>query len=222
MKIEDAYLSFLTSVNRNLTNNNIDVSKPRFIILFNNLQIKYIEWILNSRNEDFIRYASTFLEDSKLSLKKEYKDRSLYSLPEDYFDLSNLSLSATKSDCGSKSLHTIEVKTEDLQELLNDKFNEPSFEYGETFYHVSGDNSITAYKKGFDITEATLKYYRYPKEVDIKGYKRADGTNSEDRHPEWDDKAVNRILLGAAREFAANNSDGQKYELTNNSLFSTM
>ena len=222
MNIQEAYINFLTIVNRNLTNNNLDVDKSRFIILFNSTQVKYLEWILNKRNEDQIRYASTLLEDSNLKVKEKSDNKNMYSLPEDYFDFSNLRVKASNKTCNSIDLHTFEVKTEDLQELLNDSFNEPSIKFRETFYHLSGKESISVYKKDFKIDDVTLSYYRYPDEVDIKGYYHINGSQSSDKDPVWDSKATYRILTAMAKQYAANINDPNKYQTSNNQLFSTI
>lgn len=91
MKIENAYLQFVNQVNRNLTNNNVNVDRPRFIMLFNDISNRYVEWILEKRNEDAIRYISILLETNK-KLKKEGSRHNYdeFELPKDYFDLANL------------------------------------------------------------------------------------------------------------------------------------
>ena len=222
MNIQEAYINFLTIVNRNLTNNNADVDEARFIISFNSTQVKYLEWILNKRNEDQIRYASTLLKDSNLKLKDKLDNKNLYSLPEDYFDFSNLRVKAGDKKCKDVDLHTFEVKTEDLQELLNDKFNEPSLKYRETFYHLSGKESLSVYKKGFEVSDVILSYYKYPDKVDIEGYIHIDGTKSKNIDPVWDSKATYRILTAMAKQYAANINDPNKYEISNRQLFSTI
>ena len=55
MTIEQAYLTFLQEVNRNSTEDNIDVDKSRFVLIFNKIQSKYVEWVLEKRNEDELR-----------------------------------------------------------------------------------------------------------------------------------------------------------------------
>ena len=223
MTIEKAYLSFVNIVNRNLTNNNVNVDKPRFVLLFNDIQNRYLEWLLEKRNEDSIRYATPLLTvDKKLTLELEESDKDFYNLPEDYFDLANLSIKATKGKCKNVSLHCFEVKSEDTQELLNDKFNEPSFDYRETFYMTSSNSTVTVFKKDFSINNVYATYYRYPKKVDIEGYINETNTQSQSIDPEWDDKVTGRILVAMSKEFAAINSDGGQYELGTDRLFKSI
>lgn len=223
MTIEKAYLSFVNIVNRNLTNNNVNVDKPRFVLLFNDIQNRYLEWLLEKRNEDSIRYATPLLTvDKKLTLELEESDKDFYNLPEDYFDLANLSIKATKGKCKNVSLHCFEVKSEDTQELLNDKFNEPSFDYRETFYMTSSNSTVAVFKKDFSINNVYATYYRYPKKVDIEGYINETNAQSQSIDPEWDDKVTGRILVAMSKEFAAINSDGGQYELGTDRLFKSI
>lgn len=217
--INEAYLKFINLVNRNATNNNISVDKPRFIILFNTVLNKYVEWVLEKRNEDAIRYVAPLLSlevPLELSSKKEKFDE--FKLPTNYFDLANLHVYAENGKCKNQRMTTFEAKIEDVEELLNDENNKPSFEFRETFYLTSNKNAVV-YKDGFSINKVLLSYYRYPVQVDISGYTRIDGTPSQDINPELDDKAIDRVLVAMSKEFSANNGDTAKYQLDKDRLF---
>lgn len=222
MTIEDAYLQFLNQVNRNATNNRVNVDKPRFIILFNDIQNRYVEWILEKRNEDVIRYIAPLLEPNKsltkVSTKHTYDE---FSLPDDYFDLANLHIHANNSKCKNIEIKGWEIKVEDVEEAYNDEFQKPSLAWRETFYHT-GDGNIQVYKEGFTIQAAFLSYYRYPTQVDIEGYTKSDGTSSQSIDPELDDKVVGRILIAMAKEFSAINEDARGYQIDNSRLFSSI
>lgn len=222
MTIEEVYLRFTQLVNRNATNNNISVDKPRFIFLFNDMQCRFLEWNLEKRNEDSIRYVTHLItKDEKLNIdsKKEYYNS--YKLPENYFDFSNLKVFANKGECKKKRLKTFEIKNENLEELWFDKNNEPSFKYRETFYHTT-DSNILVYKKGFDIDKTYLTYFRYPRKVDIEGYVNLQGQNTSNVDPEYDDKAINLILLGMSKEFSAIVGDSNQYQMSKDRLFKEM
>lgn len=220
MTIEQAYINFLNLVNRNLTNNNVNVDKPRFVLMFRDIQLRFEDYLLENRFDEAIREASHLLvTDKPLSQKSDHEDKTKFSLPKDYFDLSNLHVYANKGDCKKARMHTFEVKSENTEELLNDKNNEPSFKYRETFYFTSGDRTVSVFKKDFDIQSVNLTYYRKPKEVDIEGYINTDGTPSVSVDPEWEDVSVNKILLAMSKEFAAINSDSNQYNLSKDRLF---
>lgn len=220
MTIETAYLHFLDLVNQNNTNNNVSVDKARFILLFNFTTDRYVSWILEKRNEDQIRYVQKLLVENK-PLTPGYFDQrtNSFKLPTDFFDHSNVYVEAKNSSCSSMPMQIFEVKSEDVSELLADEFNKPSFEWSETFYHFSNDN-IVFYIDNFTIGKCQLTYYRYPKRVDIAGYIDEYGNQSTNIDPELDDKAVEVILLGMAKEFAINNGDSAKAQLDNARLFS--
>ena len=213
MKIEEAYIRFVDIVNRNMTNNNVNVDKIRFIFLFNSASIKYLSWILEKRNEDVIRQVAPFLVlDSGLSVLEKQTQFDKYILPKDYFDLANVSVFATKGNCINQKLFTFEVKSENTEELLSDENNKPSFEYRETFYLTASKNLIV-YKDSFDIESVVLAYYRYPKKVDIEGYFKEDGTASVSVDPEFDDRAIEKILLVMAKDFTATNGDTTGFQI---------
>jgi hypothetical protein len=56
-----------------------------------------------------------------------------------------------------------------VDQLLRDKNKQPSYEWGETFATISG-NAIQIYTNNtFEISEATLWYYRQPIHIEIAG-----------------------------------------------------
>lgn len=222
MNISDAFIQFRQLVNRNNTNNNISVDKPRFIQMFNDIQNRYLDFLLNKRDDDTIRRAAKFFSTQVLQLDKSEEIREVYVLPINYFDFSNIEIKASQKNCKGIPLHSFEVKTENLQELLNDKFSEPSFDYRETFYHTSGDSTISIYKKDFSIDSVNLLYYRYPNKVDIEGYIKTDESNSTSIDPEWEDRDISKILMAMSLEFSAINSDGTGYELSKDRLFQSI
>lgn len=221
MKIETAYNRFLQLVNGNMTSNNISVDKPRFILLFNSAQIRFVENTLDKRNDDSIRYISELLiPDKKLGKVGDQETHSSFELPGDYFDLSSAYAVGSIKGCQDK-LKLFEIKSEDLEEKYNDWSHEPSFKYRETFY-ITSENNLLIYKKGFDIDKAYLTYYREPRKVDIAGYTHIDKKPSMTIDPELSDKAVERILHIMAKEVAANAGDGGQYQIDKDRLHSPL
>lgn len=219
MTIQEAYIQFLNLVNRNATNNRTSVDKTRFIMLFNDIQNRYVVWNLEKRNEDSIRNVQALLvKNTPLALIENKDNYSRFTLPENYFEFANLSAKAKTDCCEADDMLLYEVKSEDVEEKLVDTNHQPSFEYRETFYHL-GDNSIVVYKKDFTIEAVKLTYYRYPVQVDIEGIVRPDQTISGNVDPEFDDKVLGIILLAMAKEFAAINSEAAEYQLSKDRLF---
>ncbi len=223
MKINTAYLNFLNLVDRNATNNNVSVDKPRFVSLFNSTQIKYVEWMLEHRNSDRVRIiAKLLILDKQLQNKEVVGNHVNFKLPLDFFDLSNLQVFGSKGSCKSKKLYTFEIKSEDTEELFRDVNMRPSFEYREVPYFLNGNRNISVFKEDFTIDNALITYYRYPKKVDMQGIITEDGSTTQDSDPEFSDAATGFILEAMAKAYSANNSDGQAYQISKDRLFTNI
>jgi hypothetical protein len=220
VNIEEAYVTFLSLVNRNATNNNVNVDKSRFIMFFRDVELRFYDWVLKNRHNDTIRQARHLLVPrKKLQSESEEDKYDLYSLPEDYFELSSLHVDASNGTC-SGSLRTEEIKSENIEDVLTDEFTKPSFDFRETVYHLSEDDKVSIYKDDFEITNVDLTYYRLPRQVSIEGYTKVDGSAStQNIDPEWDEKTTYKILLYMSKEFAAKNADQAGYHLSKDSLF---
>lgn len=217
--IQDTYLYFLQLVNRNATNNNMNVSLDRFILMFNNVQNRYIEWVLEKRNEDDIRDIQMLLQkDVPLSLTKTEERFQSFGLPDNYFDFANIYAKGKSECCDEDNILLFEVKSEDVEELYFDSNNVPSFPYRESFYHF-GNNEVILYRKNFGFTKVFLTYYRYPVQVDIEGYEYLDGTLSQNINPEFDAKVVDRIVMALAKEYSAITTDTASYQMDKDRLF---
>lgn len=217
MNIETAYTRFLQLVNGNMTGNNISVDKPRFVLLFNSSQIKFVENVLDKRNEDVIRYVSGLLvPDKKLGKVGDNKTHSSFELPKDYFDLASAYAEASLDGCVDK-IDLYEAKSENLEEVLKDWSHRPSFKWREAPYLTASGN-LLVYRDEFKVDKVYLTYYRNPKQVDIKGYTKIDKSASTSIDPELPDKAVEKILHMMAKELSANAGDGGQYQLDKDRL----
>lgn len=219
MTANEAYTQYLVLINRNATNNKTNVDKPRFVLGFNNIQNKYLEYSLDKRNEDSIRNVQKVLVKDTLLSQTESKERdSKFALPGNYFDFANI-VAKVKTDCCPEDFIKLdEIKSEDAEEKWSDTNNTPSYEWRESVYFFS-NNTVVLLKKDFEYTKVLLTYYRYPVQIDLAGYIKPDGTASSNIDPEFDDKVVNTILLAMSKEFAAINSDAGKYQLDKDRLF---
>ena len=220
MKITKLYYDFLLLVEKNATNNNLNVDISRFVSLFNFTVIKYQSYLLEKRNEDAIRELSPFLKREYLKEVEKRPHLNIYSLPKDYFNFSNLDVRASKGAWKKQKLLVWEVKTENLEELLEDKNNKPDFYSRETSYHLS-EGGVDIYKGDFEIDTVEMLYYRQVKPVDIKGYiKIEDGSDSQDIDTELLEESHPRVLTAMAKLFAVNQGDTNAYQMQNAQLFS--
>lgn len=215
MRIEDCYLKSLQKAEENATNGGIKMDRARFIQMFNSEQIRLVRSFLDLRNDNRIKHIQHLMVYSKeLERKSSYdKPKSVsFSFPEDYLEFVNVDGIFTKGECEATDFAMWETKNEDIQELIADEFNKPNFEYRETFYTI-GEDSVRVYVSDFDVKSLNMTYYRYPKNVDIEGYIKYDGTQSTSIDPELDDRLVEQILNMIEKQFGLNESEYNRYAL---------
>ena len=103
-----------------------------------------------------------------------------------------------------------EIKSENENPELFDSNTEPSFEWRESLYYLSGGN-IKAFIKDFLFDSLNITYYRYPNKISLVN---PDDPESKfaSTEIELDNKLVNRIISRAAAEFEMNNGN-PKYQV---------
>ena len=224
MRIIDCYLRALQKAEENATNGGIKLDKARFVQLFNEEQNRLVLYLLDKRNEDDIRYLQKLVVYSKdisknRSIENQISD--LFSLPSDYFDFINVSGVFSRGECSASDFNLWEAKNENVNELLADEFNKPSYDYRDAFYTI-GEEGIRVYKGDFNVDKLFLSYYRYPNPVDISGYIKSDNSSSTDIDPELDDKLVDIILNMVEKQFALNESEYNRYQIDSDNVRSPL
>ena len=215
MRIEGCYLKSLQKAEENATNGGIKMDRARFIQMFNSEQIRLVRSFLDLRNDNRIKHIQRLMVYSReLERKSSFdKPKSVsFSFPDDYLEFVNVDGIFTKGECEVTDFAMWETKNEDIQELIADEFNKPNFEYRETFYTI-GEDSVRVYVSDFDVKSLNMTYYRYPKNVDIEGYIKYDGTQSTSIDPELDDRLVEQILNMVEKQFGLNESEYTRYSL---------
>lgn len=224
MRIIDCYLRALQKAEENATNGGIKLDKARFVQLFNEEQNRLVLYLLDKRNEDDIRYLQKLVVYSKDISKNRSIDNQisdLFSLPSDYFDFINVSGVFSRGECSASDFNLWEAKNENVNELLADEFNKPSYDYRDTFYTI-GEEGVRVYKGDFNVDKLFLSYYRYPNPVDISGYIKSDNSSSTDIDPELDDKLVDIILNMVEKQFALNESEYNRYQIDSDNVRSPL
>ena len=224
MRIIDCYLRALQKAEENATNGGIKLDKARFAQLFNEEQNRLVLYLLDKRNEDDIRYLQKLVVYSKDISKNRSIDNQisdLFSLPSDYFDFINVSGVFSRGECSASDFNLWEAKNENVNELLADEFNKPSYDYRDAFYTI-GEEGIRVYKGDFNVDKLFLSYYRYPNPVDISGYIKSDNSSSTDIDPELDDKLVDIILNMVEKQFALNESEYNRYQIDSDNVRSPL
>ena len=184
---------FVMKAEKNGTNDSITTDNLRVCLLFNESQNKFITLHLQQRGIDDVRYIQKFLVlDKKLSSSSKYQDKYDFKLPDDYFDLADVRAKAKKENC-IDFVNLYELQTENLNELLQDEFCKPSFEWREVPYTVNSDN-ISFYTDNFSISEVLLNYYRYPNQIRLVNDENPESEFDKNFPIEWDDKSLDDII----------------------------
>lgn len=204
MKTQTAFDKFQIKTNKNLETGSIAVDRGRFVIIFNEAQNKLIEYILDKKNEDDIRYIQKILvSDFPVSSSESKNNYQSFLLPKDYFDFSNVYARATQEKCKNQQMFLYEIKGDDKNEILQDDFNKPSFEARESPFNITSD-TLRVYTDDFTIDKVYLSYYRYPVQLKLLNEDDPESDFDDTVDPEFDDKFVDRVLSIASGEFELN------------------
>ena len=212
MNVYTAYEKFQIKANKNSGTGKVSIDRGRFVIIFNESSNKLIEYILDKKNEDDIRYLEKILvSDYPITSSESKEDYQKFNLPKDYFDLSSAYAKATKGVCQNQKVFLFEIKDDDKGEIMQDEFNKPSFEAREAPFHITS-GTVKLYKEDFTFTSLYLSYYRYPIQIKLLDEQDPESDFDGDFNPEFDDKFVDRIISLASGEFELNN-ESQKSQL---------
>jgi hypothetical protein len=207
MSIEEAYQKYLIKVEGNATNDNIATDRGRWVIQFNEALNKYVEWLLDKRGEDDIRYIQALIVKNKKIEFKDFSENTYnFELPINYFDFINVYASCSKGDCENQKVDLFELEGESENGILQDAHNAPSFLWREAPFTFSS-NTINVYFSDFIVDTISLTYYRYAQQVTLIDPEDPEGDFDEEKGFDLDDKVINRIISLVAGEFELNNEN---------------
>jgi hypothetical protein len=90
-------------------------------------------------------------------------------IPEDYFQWKRVDVYAKSGCCDNRRMTIYLAEEANLNQLLRDDAKKPSFEWAETFATIK-NNKVYVYTNGqFEISSASLTYYRQPTKIQIQG-----------------------------------------------------
>lgn len=215
MIASQAYDRYILKVEKNSTNDNISTDKQRFIELYNEAQIRFLEYYYDNKNEDDFRYIESLLVlDKSLTESDKKRDMFSFKLPRDYFDYSSAYALGSKGSCTGKKIELpIEVNDINRTYFLNDENTKPSFEYRESLYNI-GSGAINVYFTDFKIDSVVLSYYRYPKPLGLNNPDNPESDFDDSFHLDFDEKAINKIISIAASNFDISNGS-DRWQLNN-------
>jgi hypothetical protein len=210
----EAYKRLLLKINKNDTNSDIDISKGEFVLLFNEQKDRWLKEEIDEKSGDIDiqDLADVQVKYAPLTKTKDADRYSVFTLPTNFFNYVSAYAKCSNEDCSDVVVGCYPFKPKNENMLLEDANWQPSLEYEETVVDLSG-NSIYVYRKDFNIDEVFLNYYREVGKIDVSGYRKLDGTESTDIHPDISDVYVDEILNRCAREIITRYENPDGYQL---------
>lgn len=194
------------------------------VIALNNSQIKLVKNKVSSNNSGMdvnkkryqdLQFLIENTEDHPLKLTLSDKKLNRYiakttDLSPKFMFYVDSYLIADKGNCKDRVIYvnTDLVKHADITLLLQNNNYKPSFEYQDTIGDISSDE-LHYYSDGtFAPKKAYVSYIRYPKDIDIDGYVKFDGSTSTNIDSEFE-YYLKDELLDLAVEYLAMFTENQ-------------
>lgn len=207
MKIEEAFEILLLKSEKNGVNDNIATDRGRAVQLINESFLRYIEYILEKKNDDDLRQIQPLLTRSPKINGVKKDNYYEFDLPEDFFDFSSLNATADKEGCRDDLEILTEVKDFNINLVLSDSFTKPSFEYREAPF-IFSDNKVKIFTDGtFEIPYIKTNYYRYPVQARLLNPDDPESQFDESVELELGEKVINRVISLAVGEFDMRNNN---------------
>ena len=90
-------------------------------------------------------------------------------IPTDYLQWKRVDAFACKDCCEDRRMTIYLAEEGNLNQLLRDKAKKPSFEWAETFATLINNNIHVYTNDEFEISDASLTYYRQPRQIQVQG-----------------------------------------------------
>jgi hypothetical protein len=207
MLVEESYQKYLLKVEKNGKNDNISTDRGRYVIIFNESLNKFVEFYLDNKNTDDIRYIQKLLiSDAVLINPTKNKNHFDFKIPKNYLDLATVYAKASKNKCTDKTIYLDEIREENKTEWLQDDNYKPSFLWRTSFYNISEDN-INVYFEDFEINSIILSYYKKPNKISLINPSDPESKFDETKQIEFEDHITDRIISLCAGEFSLNEND---------------
>lgn len=211
MTSSEAYEGFLIEFNRNDINSNINVSKGKFVLIYNKEAKKWLKEKLKRKlsTEEHDELSDLLVDNAELTSLQKHLNHVDFELPEDFYSLASATTLVSKQSC-ERLLDAWNVKPQNIQVLLRDENHKPSFDYEETILTIAS-KKVKVFYDGFKVKKLYFNYYRFPENIDIEGYIKLDGTPSINIDPELSDLAVGEIISRCALEATRNTENAEAF-----------
>ena len=217
MTSEELYYEIHLLINKNNSQQNINIEKPHFVQLFNRECGNWLYEVLNNKNKDdsINDIQELLISDIELQILEEKENYNTYTLPIDFFNYLESNIIATKKDC-SKKIFAYNIHPKEVNVYLQDEFSKPSFEWEETISTIS-NNSLLIYKD-FSIDKCFLSYYKEVDAIELEGYIKLNGEYSKDINSNLSNVFKRQILDRVAKELTREFENVQAFQLSQERL----
>jgi hypothetical protein len=142
-------------------------------------------------------------------------------VPEDYMEWKRVSANAVNECCKDKRKLVIYLAEEgNLDELLRDKNKKPSYDWGETFCTLKGNDVRIYTNNEFDVENIRLSYYKQPRRIEIIGVVNAytNAPSTAEVISEFKDDIVELIVDEAVKILAGDIESVNQMQISDNSV----
>jgi hypothetical protein len=134
-------------------------------------------------------------------------------IPRNYLGFIRVNALANLEKCTDRNMTVYLAEEANAKILLDDVFKGPDFDWGETFCTLVG-NKIRVYTNNkFNISQATLVYYRSPLDISFDNcINPSTGQSSSDQECEFRDTVIEFIIDGAVAIIAGDIESFNQYQ----------
>lgn len=206
MKAREIYKRFLLRINKNDTNDGVNILPSLFVLMFNTEQTRWLGQKLtkDSDNIKIDHLDGLFLSDVEIEQSEKGDGWVEFLLPKDIYRHAYSFAFVSKGNCKDVPFYYFEKKPLGFSVYLNDDSNKAHFDYEEGPMQIT-QGKVKAYTDNFEISKFLLSYYRVPPPIDIAGYTKIDGSESTDIDCNLSDDNIDEILtrvtIEAIREY---------------------
>lgn len=213
----DAYKTFIIKMNESATSRGMAVNKGKFVVLFNRNYLKVVNKYLQNKSTDEVDKIRGLLKSGEVLNHTTSSENSAdFKLPDNYLEYDNFrTLASTKEGC-SDFISIFPVKGRDIQQVLTDEYNKPSFFAREAPFRVTSDG-VKIYTDNFKIDRVELDYYKEPKKIRVMDEYDPESKIIEDTF-EVSDVVIEQVISLVVVEYSTSNEDFQKAQAESNNI----
>lgn len=213
MNSKEIYKRFLLKLNKNDTNDGINILASVFVLIFNTEAVRWLGEQFNEKADNWkLSQLDNLLEvDVNLNKVKKYDDSVEFQLPDDFYRHASSYSIVDKGNCKGLKVFNFEKKALGFNTNIADDFSGPQVEYQETPFQIT-KNKMKIYFDDFEIKRVYASYYKLPKLIDIAGYEHIDGSISSDIDTDLIPDQIDEILDRVVEEVTGNYQDSERLQ----------